>query len=378
MVKNRLLFILLIIILSSAFAINTYAYIDFDYEKEYDEFTSGIPDELKPYLPEEVFSGSEEERAKAVTELTDPKNFLGIIFEMLGFRMKEALRMLASLLALVLVSAVASKMLAGSENISSAFEICRSAVMILTVIGGQAALLKSAGEFINRLLAMVNSMLPIMGVLYALGGNVGTATAGTSSLGIFIAVCENFCGLTLMPITGICLAFSLASAFSENSSLGEISGAVKRAYTYGLGLLASIMALIMGMQNQLTAKADSLGARAAKYALGSFIPVLGNTVGENLRTAAAGIEYIRGATGTLAIIIIMLFLLPTLISLALGRSAVNISASVSGMIGLEKEKKFLSELGNIYGYLIAVCSICSLLFIYALTLFVKCSAALGG
>ena len=149
-------------------------------------------------------------------------------------------------------------------------------------------------------------------------------------------------------------------------------------YTYGIGLLMAIMAMVMGMQNQLTAKADSLGARAAKYALGSFIPVVGGTVGDSFRTVAASIEYIRGAAGGLAILIILLLLMPSLISLALGRSAVNISSAVAKMLGCEREGRLLSEIGNVYGYIMAVCSICSVLFIYALTLFMKCSAAIGG
>ena len=133
----------------------------------------------------------------------------------------------------------------------------------------------------------------------------------------------------------------------------------------------------MTVQNQLSAKADSLGARAAKYALGSFIPVVGGTVGDSFRTVAASVEYIRSTVGGIAILVILLLLLPPLISLALGRSAVNITSAVAKMLGCEQEGRLLSEIGNVYGYMIAVCSICSVVFIYALTLFVRCSAASG-
>ena len=351
-----------------------------DYESEYEDFLAGIPEEIIPFLPDGIFSDNAEERMEAVEEIAQPEGFLAIIFDMLGFRMKDALGMLARLISLVLLASVAHSMYSsiGGEASREAFSFCTTAAIVAAVIGEQSEMIKMADQFLERLLTLVNSMLPLIGVLYAAGGNVGTATVGTTSLGFFISVCENLCAVTLMPAVGICLAFSAASAFSSGISLGEISGTFKKMYTYGIGLLMAIMAMVMGMQNQLTAKADSLGARAAKYALGSFIPVVGGTVGDSFRTVAASIEYIRGAAGGLAIIIILLLLMPSLISLALGRSAVNISSAVAKMLGCEREGRLLSEIGNVYGYIMAVCSICSVLFIYALTLFMKCSAAIGG
>ncbi|MEE0970432.1 MAG: hypothetical protein U0M06_13760 [Clostridia bacterium] len=349
-----------------------------DYKDEYDTFIENIPEEIAEILPKEVYSGDSDEIAELTKTLSNPESFFDILLKMLGFGIKDALGMFAALMALVLLSAMARNIFSGSDGIKEPYSFCISAATALAIVGGQTELIKMAGGFISRLLALVNSMLPLVGVLYAAGGNVSTAASGTTSLGFFISVCENLCGLTLMPVVGICLAFSLASSFSGNSSLSEISGVFKRIYTYGLGLFAAIMALVMGMQNQLTAKADSLGARAAKYAVGQFIPVLGNTVGENLRTAAASIEYIRGSVGGLAIVVILLLLLPTLISLILGKTAVSVSSSAAKMLGCDKEGKLLSDICSIYGYIIAVCSICSLLFIYALTLFVRCSSALGG
>lgn len=350
-----------------------------DYSAEYDGFISAIPDDVAPLLPEDIFSNDITEYSAGGEELAEPQGFFGILMKMLGFCMKDALMMFARLIALVLLSAVAHAMFSsvGSSLLKEAFGFCTTAAIVTAVIGEQAEMIKMADAFLERLLTLVNSMIPLVGVLYAAGGNVSTAASGTASLSFFLSVCENLCGLTLMPAVGICLAFSAASAFSSHLSLGEISATFKRIYTYGLGLLMAIMSLVMTVQNQLSAKADSLGARAAKYALGSFIPVVGGTVGDSFRTVAASVEYIRSTVGGIAILVILLLLLPPLISLALGRSAVNITSAVAKMLGCEQEGRLLSEIGNVYGYMIAVCSICSVVFIYALTLFVRCSAASG-
>ncbi len=349
-----------------------------DYRTEYDGFISGIPEDVREELPSEIFSGDVDEISKATVELTSPKSFFRILLDTLGFRMKDALKMAAAVTALLLLSVPLRSMFVGSDEVNKVFSLCMNAVITLILAGSQISLFMSADAFLKRLLTLVDSMLPLMGVLYAAGGNVGTASAEVSSLGFFIGICENILVITLMPSVGICLAFAVAGAFGADSRIGEISGAFKKLYTYGLGLFSALMALVMGVQTTLTARADSIGARAAKYALGSFIPVLGGTVGDNLRTAAASIEYLRSGSGALGITVILLMLLPALLSLALGKISVDLTSSLARLLGCSTESKILADISNIYGYVLAVCVICSILFIYALTIFMRCSAAIGG
>lgn len=367
----------IILLLLFSFAFNT---AGVEYGAEYKDFTNEIPRDISGLLPDGIFSDSEDERLNAAEELISPGYIFNIILDYLGFYMDDMLRMLARLLALILISAIAHSVLEGNAEgaLKEQFSFCASMAFALAVIYEQWNVLGMVRSFLDRLLVLVNSMLPLMGVLYAAGGNTNAAGASITSLGFFLTVCENLLGKALMPISCICLAFALCSVFSKRLLSAELSGLFKRAYTFGMGFLVAIMSLVMGIQNHLAAGADGLGARAAKYAISSFIPVVGGAMGDSYRTVAASIEYIRGCTGGIAIAVILILLLPTLISLVLGKSTLDISASVSKMLGCEREGALLSEIGNIYGYLLAVCSMCSVIFIYALTLFIKCRAAIGG
>ncbi len=351
-----------------------------EYCAEYKNFTDNIPDDIKGLLPGEILSENEDDISCGAEKMMSPKYIWGLISDYLGFYMGDMLHLLARLLGLILISAIAHSIFDGNgdEALREQFSLCTSSAFALAVIYEQWNATEMVRNFLDRLLTLVNSMIPLMGVLYAAGGNTYAASSGTASLGFFLAICENLLCKALMPVVGICLAFSLCSAFSKRFSGSELSSCFKRTYTFGMGLIVAIMSLVMGVQNQLASKADSLGARAAKYAISSFIPIVGSSVGDSYRTVAASIEYIRGCTGGIAILVILILLLPTLISLILGRTVLGIGTSVSKMLGCEREGAFLAEISNIYGYLLAVCSMCSVIFIYALTLFVRCGAAIGG
>lgn len=350
-----------------------------DYSEEYSTLIDGIPEDIARLLPSGIFSERADEQHAAAKEISSFKYIFNAFLRNLGIQAGGALSLLCKTGGIILLSALfgAIKQGASSNSLNEPFSICTSSAMLATILGMQLIQIHSVELFIERLLMLVNSMLPLIGVLYTFGGNVGSATSSTGTLSVFIGLCENLCGKTLMPIVSVCLVFSTVSAFAPSMNLGGLSKAVKKTYLFLLGILMTVFAAVMGAQTALASKADTLASRAAKYAVSSFIPIVGGTVGDSLKTVAASVEYIRGAVGITAIIIILLLLMPTILSLIFNRLAIIICGSAASMLGCEREEKLLDEISSIYGYMIAVSSFCSVLFIYALTIFVRTSAAIG-
>lgn len=348
-----------------------------DFSEEFELYRSAIPDDITNDLPPGLLSQDPNESGDAVRRSLSAEQILGLIKKALASSLPSAKDLLLQNLALILGIAL-FRLLSenfGSAGASEGFSFCTNAMLLLSILTPQLAAAKAAGEFLKRLCTLVNSMIPMVGVLLASGGNVTAAVSETSMLGIFIIFCENFCYLTLIPVLSGCAAFAAASAFSDRTGLDGVAKGIKKTFTFLLGLMALVVSAVMSGQTLLSAKADSLTARTAKFAAGTFIPVVGGTVGEALRTVAAGIEYLRSSVGIGAIIIICAMLLPTLASLVMGRISLSLCSTCASFLGLSKEASILNDSTGFYGYLIAVCSICSVLVIYALVLFVRISAA---
>ena len=109
----------------------------------------------------------------------------------------------------------------------------------------------------------------------------------------------------------------------------------------------------------------------------TVIPVVGGSVGETLRTVAAGVQYLKSVVGIGGILLVAFLLLPTLLSLIMTRFVFLLASGIAEILGCENEGKFLSELGNLYGCMIAVVSMSSVMFILALTIFVKSMVAIS-
>ncbi len=351
-----------------------------DIEDQYEQMLDGIPSDIAEFLPDGVFSGDIQQIGEAVGQMSSFDYIISNIGRYFSGGVGSALRLFATLLGLIVLSALlrAVRSLVRSTALSGALGFCSTAALVGAVTALQYEQLSLITSFLDRLNILASSMIPLMGVLYAMGGNVSAAAVNNSSMMLFLTVCENLCNRTVVPVTALCLCLALSAALSPSVDMKGIAGVVKKGFTMLIGFVMTLLLSVLAAQSTLAAAADGVAARTAKFVAGSFIPVVGGSVGDSLKTVAAGIKFIRSSVGVMGIVIIVLLLLPPLISVILTRLAVMLASTAARLLGCSEEAAVLGELTNIYGYLIAVISACSVMFVFALTLLAHTSAAVGG
>ena len=348
--------------------------------EEYEQMLDGIPSDIAEILPDELFSRDTEQIGAAVEHMSSFDFILSRVADLLSVGLGDAVRLFATLLGLVILSALLrqTRSLMRSSTLSGAVSFCSTATIIGAIVSLQYGQLSRVITFLDNLNLLASSMIPLMGVLYAMGGNLTAAVVNNSGMMIFLTVCENLINRTVLPVTALCMCFAMAAAMSPSVDMKGVAGVIKKSFTMLLGFVMMLLMTVLAAQSTLAAASDGIAARAAKFVAGNFIPVVGGTVGESLKTVAAGIKFMRVNVGVAGIIIILLMLLPPLISVLLTRLAVMLSGTAARMLGCGEEATLLGELSGVYGYLVAVISACSVMFIFALTLLTHTAAAVGG
>ncbi|MBQ9777533.1 MAG: hypothetical protein IJW22_01285, partial [Clostridia bacterium] len=171
------------------------------------------------------------------------------------------------------------------------------------------------------------------------------------------------------------IAFALLDVLAGNLSLRSLGGLIKRTYTLGLSFLMLLLCGVLGLQSTLAKASDSLALRTARFAAGSFLPVVGGSVGEALRTVAGSVEYLRGVVGAAGLAVLFFAFLPTFLSVLLTRVTFLLSGALAKLFGCEGESVLLGELGSVWGYFLAVTGSLFVMMTFSLTLFARCAAA---
>ena len=347
---------------------------------EYRQMLEALPDEVASLFPEKLFSGNIQDVADGAQEITDFGYIIKTVFSFIGLEIGGILKLFVTLLGILILAATMNvlKDSFSSTALSSAFSVCTSCTVFLVAAASQYTIVRAVSDFFTRICTLANTMIPLMGALYAMGGNVGSAVVNHSSLIIFMNIVENFCARSALPMAGVCMAFAGANALSPDISLGGIAGVFKKFYTNTLTFVMTIFGTVMTAQNLLASKADTLAGKTAKFAVGNLIPVVGSALAGTLGTVGTSIEYIRSSVGVIGIIGVILMVVPTIITLLLTKLVLSLASGTAEILGCGREGKIIGELSGINGFLLAAACICSVTFIFLLTLFAKCSSAVGG
>ncbi len=345
----------------------------------YETMLDAIPEDVRDRLPSGLSSGKTDEIGDAVKEMLDPAYFFGLLLDALGLYLPDALRVFTVILGILILSAVFSavKRSVKSSAMGRVVTLVSSVGILAALADTQTRLFSALSEYFSRLSALAAGMIPVSGILYAMGGNVAGAATSGGAMSVFLAVSEFVGGRLLFPTVGACLALSTVPVFAPGLNVRSLSSAIKRIFTFSLGFLMMVLSALIALRSALASKADSISARTVKYVASSVIPVVGGSIADSLRTVGASVEYLRTTLGAAGILLVVLLILPVILSVLLSRLSLILLESAAELLGCDGEARLLSETVSVYGYILAVAVMCAVMFIFAFTLLIRTASAIG-
>jgi len=335
-----------------------------------------LPPEVADLLPDAFFGENAADVETGVREAGAFGAILQVIGTLSGAKLKECLSLLATLVGILLLSALLKSMAENKQSaISPALSLCCTLAITLLIFDTRGMRFTEITRFFEVVRALAVALVPLMGALYAMGGNISAAVANHGVMSGFLAILETVCSGTVLPVATILVAMALLDAVSDKASLSALSSLIKRTFTLGLSFLMMLLCFVLGLQTTLAKGADTLALRTARFAAGSFLPVVGSSVGEALRTVAGSVQYLRGAVGVGGILIIFFAFLPTFLSVLFTRLTLSLGGAVAGLLSCKREEKLLAELAGIWGYFLAVIAALFVMMVFSLTLLARCAAA---
>ena len=306
------------------------------------------------------------------------EHLLDEVFGVFTSTLPHALSLLCIVGGLIILSAVCNALCLDGERgeLRVGFAFLSSSAVIAALLTTVIKGVSRVEGYFDGLNSLIGSMIPVTGVVWAMGGNVGSASAGSVTLYGMLAVTEWLCSAAVFPVCAIIGISAICSGLSDGCVLDGFAGGVKKVYNFFVGLIMSIFVFALSTQTAVTTAADTVAARGAKLISATVIPGVGGSVGETLRTVSGSVGYIKSIVGTLGIVLILLMTLQPLVYLLLSRLVLIVCSTVANSIGCKREGKMLSEMGNIYGFLIGAVAICAVAFIIAFGIFLKCAVAL--
>lgn len=350
-------------------SVHCYAY---ESGEELDSLYSEIPEEVLKYFPEDSYKNG----SLSAEEIDTPfliRCAAKIMLSAVGPVLSDLALLCGTVILASVIHRISDSISSESLSVSCRYisVICVSLPLIHTVM----RLWDEAAEALNRLSLFMSALLPIMGSLYAAGGNYTAAAANNAAMATAFTLIEAVCSYCLYPVLRICFGLSILTCVSSGINLSGISSFIRGVFTTGLSFLMVLFTLVMGYQNKLALSADNAASRTIKFAVSNLIPVVGGAAGEAMRAVVGGIGTVKSAAGFISVIVIALIVLPIIISLLMHRLALRAASVTAQILGCDKERGMIDEMYGMIGYALAIIAACSIMFIFNVTLLVKSTCA---
>ena len=132
--------------------------------------------------------------------------------------------------------------------------------------------------------------------------------------------------------------------------------APRRALEIGLslGLVLILFIGLMTLQTGVSAAADTVASRSAKYLLGSLVPVVGSSVSDAVMAARGCVDLIRTSVGGFGLVAVAaIFLLPAVRVLA-WYCAFSAGAFLGELLGAGPLRSLMESFASGFGLLLSV------------------------
>ena len=198
-------------------------------------------------------------------------------------------------------------------------------------------------QLVDSITKLFEIAFPILLTLVtALGGSVGMQIMQPITL-VFSEVVLKLINNLILPIFIATIIFTVIGNLSDSVKLEKLTKALKSIAGWTLGVVFGVMTTIISLQGIVGASIDTIALRSAKFALSSYVPILGGYLSEGFDIVLAGCVLIKNSMGLAFFLVLMTILIGPLLKIVLTSLLMKL---VAGLVEPMSDVKISSLLFN--------------------------------
>lgn len=346
-------------------AFTTTAYAD---EKQEDYYSQQLKqsgaEDLADNLPNDTQKalenlGIEGTNWQGITSIT-PKGIFQQVLSVVGGKTSEPIKSAVSVIAVMLLCALLNgmKLSFGEKPMGGVIDMVATLCICTIVINPIVSCIANAAGVIKAAAGFLLACVPVLvGIMIAAGQ---PAAAGSYNLlmmaagNIILLLSANI----LVPTMNIFLALSIVSAISPNVNLNGLCEAFNKATKWIMGFCMTIFTGLLTMHGIVATSLDSTGTRAARFVVSSFVPVVGNALGEALHTINGCVKMLKSGVSAFGLLAGIFIFLPIIVECVMWLITIYICTGIGDIFDLKEITILLRASGNVIETLLGIILCC--------------------
>ena len=332
-----------------------------------EEFFKSLTDEEKSILNADQLkdlvlkiSNGEAGNLEAIFDLILDKAMQGFV----GF-LPSLITIVAIVLLYGILSGLNSGFLSKSTN-EIIFFVCY-AIIVIILLNTIANYIKLTVQTVSRLQSLLSVSFPIfLTLLAALGGTTGVGLYQplmVIATGFVIEAISKF----ILPCFIAALIFLVVGNLSKNVKLNKFSAFFKSIAEWSLGIIFSVFMMLVTIRGIAGRTIDGIGITATKFAIGSYVPILGGYLSDGFDLVMASCILLKNSVGVAGLMLVLVVVISPIIKLAMFSLGLKLAAAIAEPLSDNKISNLLQGVSKSMSLLLSV--LCGTAFMYFILLF---------
>lgn len=205
--------------------------------------------------------------------------------------------------------------------------------------------------------------IPIMAGLMIASGQEISGASYYGTMMVAGQVVSRLSSKLVMPLLNIFLGMSVTSAISPRMNLKAFCDMAYKVAKWILTFITILFVTLLTVQSLVTSSMDAVTNKTLRFAVSSFVPVVGGTLGDALSAVSGSLKLLKSGAGVFAIIGASFIFLPILLECCVWQFSLLCTSTAGNMFGLKQFTSLLEAVSKVISMMIAMLVCLMLIFI---------------
>ncbi len=306
-----------------------------------------------------------------------PQDILRAVAGVFVGEVRQSLRLLGELLVLVVLAAILRHIQASFEG--DAVGKLADAVIFLAlgaiVLVGFVQALGIARAAVHDMSDFMLALLPTMFSLLVASGAFASAGLLHPAMLFVVNLVGWAVGTWVFPVLLLAAVLDIVSALNPTFRLSSLAGLMRQVALGATGLLLAAFIGVVSVEGAAGAVADGVALRAAKYAVKTFVPVVGGVFADAAELVVTSGFLVKTGLGIAGLLVVALAVLLPVAKLVAIWLCFRLAAGLAQPVGGDGVVHVLSGVSSTISLFAVTVGVVGLMFFLTLTVLVGASSA---
>ncbi len=234
----------------------------------------------------------------------------------------------------------------GEKSISNLIHFVTYGIIVVIVLSIVVKMITMTTNTIFTLKNQMDAIFPLLlTLLTAVGGTVSVSVY-QPAMALLSSVIINLFTYVLMPLFIFSIIFSVVSNLSNTIKLDKFTSFFNSTFKWITGLIFTIFTAFLSIQGITAGSIDGISIKTAKYAIKSYVPILGSYISDGMGVILASSNLIKNAVGASGLFLLLASIITPILQLVLFMLALKLVSAIIEPLGSKQIANFVSSLSK--------------------------------